>query len=170
MGQQFDDLSKHIDLVKRRQDYLFGTTTPPRPHPDFVVYNLIITPQHGLCKIGAVTKKFNSNIYGIELMSKFSELEAALSEKYGRPERQDLLLPGSIWSEPQDWMTALGKRERILTAFWESTESRKLPDNIKTVRLETGALAATGYFSLNYEFTNALDCIEWAQKRKNTNL
>jgi len=35
---------------------------------------------------------------------------------------RDMLLPGRIWNEPNDWMMELIKKERWLAALWEAEE------------------------------------------------
>lgn len=40
--------------LKKELDFVYGTLATPRPHPDFESYNLIITPEHGLCKVGGI--------------------------------------------------------------------------------------------------------------------
>ena len=113
MGQSLDELSKQMSL-KKTKEFLFTASTAPRPHPDLQIYQLIVTPQHGLCKVGAVSRTFNTNVYGTAFLAKFDEIESALSEKYGKSDRQDFLRSGSIWNEPKDWMMGLRKQERVL--------------------------------------------------------
>src|SRR5262245_29880740 len=62
MGQPLGALSKQMPLMKERE-FVYSTKTTPRPHPDFESYNLVLTPEHGLCKIGAISKTFTTSVY-----------------------------------------------------------------------------------------------------------
>lgn len=45
-------------------------------------------------------------------------LPTAVADTYGEYEEVDLLLPGSIWDEPEDWMMGLRQNERIVQSVW----------------------------------------------------
>ena len=170
MGQSLDALSKQMTLKKER-DFVYSTKTTPRPHSDFEAYNLIVTPEHGLCKVGAISKTFATSVYGEGLKSKFDELESVLSEKYGKSDRNDFLKSGSIWSEAKDWMMALKRGERVLVSFWPSSDAQKLPDNVAIIQLEAKALSTNGgWISLQYEFLSASDCIDAMKKKRGSSL
>ena len=129
---------------------------------------MVITPQHGLCKISALSKNIRSNSAGTAVTSKFDSLESALSEKYGKADRNDFLRSGSIWREDSEWMMALYKEERVLTSYWTETDSGELQDSIAAIELETSALnTSTAFIALRYEFKNAADCLALLRKKKN---
>jgi len=170
MGQSLDTLNKQMTLKKER-DYVYSTKTTPRPHPDFEAYQLILTPEHGLCKVGAISKTFTTSVYGEGIRNKFNELESALSEKYGASDRNDFLKSGSIWDDARDWMMALRKDERVLVSFWHSSDTQKLPDNVASIQLEAKALNTnSGWISLQYEFLSASDCFDAMKKKRGSNL
>lgn len=169
MGSSLADLKKQITL-KPENIGLYTTQSVPIPHPDFQLYKLIISPNHGLCKIIAFSKNISTSIYGTELVSKFSNIESALTTKYGNPKKFDNLQPGSIWNEPQDWMMGLLKRERTLSSLW-TKEERTLPDNLQAIEIK--AIAASteqAGLMLTYEFTNADKCLDWIKLQKNSGL
>ena len=170
MGQSLDALSKQMQLKKERE-FVYSTSSTPKPHPDFETYNLIVTPEHGLCKLGAISKTFETSAYGEALKSKFNDIESALTEKYGKGSRMDFLKSGSIWNEPRDWMMGLRKDERVLTSYWKSEGDKQLPDNVQVVMLEAKALSGnSGWISLHYEFTNASACLDSMKKKRGSSL
>lgn len=95
------------------------TVTPPNPHQDFETYVVQIHPTYGVYFIKAIGKRVTTSVYGTELHSAFTKIVTALEKTYGPAKTYDILRPGSIWDEPNDWMMALRKQERFLAAYWE---------------------------------------------------
>ncbi len=169
MGTPLAELNKQMTLKLEKSGF-YSTPSVPKAHPDFDDYRLIVTPVHGLCKIVAFSKSISTSIYGTELVSKFSELESALTTKYGNSKRYDFLRQGSIWNEPRDWMMGLRKKERTLASFWTS-ENRELPDNVHTIKLEAFAIGTDkAMLNLGYEFKNSNSCIDWIKSQKDSAL
>lgn len=138
----------------------FTTTSVPQPHPDFARFQLFATPEHGLCKIIAISRSFDTSSFGDELKGKFKDLAAALASKYGEKKEYDYLKSGSLWTEPQYWMMGLLKKDRTLAAFWTS-EKKPMPDSITTISLEARAMSDTrGAIVLTYDFTNIDSCLK----------
>lgn len=137
-------------------------------HPAFEKYMLLVDPQLGLCKIVAVGKDLQTNVFGERVKSEFSDLTAALSSKYGTPTREfDFLRSGSIWDEPRDFMMALVKEERTLMNYWGNA----LPDQLQSILLRARALNTTkGYVNLAYEFRGIDQCMERAKGKANSSL
>ena len=72
-----------------------------------------------------------------------------------REKRTDLLLNGSIWDEPRDFMMGLLNRERYLLTEW-SSQATLVSDALAEVGLVASALDGTsGYISVEYSFENA---------------
>lgn len=169
MGSSLTDLKKQIPL-KPENTGLYTTQSVPTPHPDFQSYNLIISPNHGLCKIIALSKNISTSIYGSELINKFSNIESALTNKYGTPQKFDHLRHGSLWKEPRDWMMGLLKRERTLSSFW-SNDKQTLPDHLQAISIEARAASTElAGLILTYEFTNTDQCLDWIKSQKNSGL
>ncbi len=169
MGMPYDTLVKSMKL-KQIKPFLYGTPSLPKGHSDFDDYRLLITPQHGLCKVVALSKAIPTSVFGEELKDKFEKIESAISQKYGQGKRYDFLRSGSIWSEPRDWMMGLRKNERTLAEFWTGDTSQ-LPDNIHVIALKTHATSTEdGLIELGYEFKNSNDCIEWIKSQENSSL
>ncbi|HBC7435777.1 hypothetical protein [Enterobacter bugandensis] len=147
---------------------LYTSDKLPKQNADFEMYGLLISPKAGLCQIRALGKNIDTDSYGLALKSKFEELSNSLSSLYGKAETTDLLLPGSIWKEPQDWMMGLNKKERFLSATWKGAKETPLKNNIDTISIEARANSSSkGYVYLQYSFTNDDVCqaeIEGAKK------
>ncbi|MHC9005099.1 hypothetical protein [Enterobacter adelaidei] len=147
---------------------LYTSDTLPKQNADFEMYGLLISPKAGLCQIRAVGKNIDTDSYGLSLKSRFEDLSSSLSSLYGKAETTDLLLAGSIWKEPQDWMMGLNKKERFLSATWKGTKETPLKNNIGAISIEARAnSSAQGYVYLQYTFTNDDVCqaeIEGAKK------
>lgn len=147
---------------------LYTSDTLPKQNADFEMYGLLISPKAGLCQIRAVGKNIDTDSYGLALKSRFEDLSSSLSSLYGKAETTDLVLEGSIWKEPQDWMMGLNKKERFLSATWKGTKETPLKNNIDTISIEARANSSLkGYVYLQYSFTNNDVCqaeIEGAKK------
>ena len=147
---------------------LYTSDKLPKQNADFEMYGLLISPKTGLCQIRAVGKNIDTDSYGLALKSRFEDLSSSLSSLYGKAETTDLLLAGSIWKEPQDWMMGLNKKERFLSVTWKGTKETPLKNNIGAISIEARAnSSAQGYVYLQYTFTNDDVCqaeIEGAKK------
>lgn len=147
---------------------LYTIKSPPKKNAEFEGFGLLISPKSGLCQIRAVGKSVDTDSYGIALQSKYKELLDSLSSIYGKPKSTDLLLSGSIWKEPQDWMMALNKKERFLSAQWAGSPATPLKNKLVLVSMEARANGSgEGYVYLQYDFDNIDACnaeIEDAKK------
>jgi hypothetical protein len=169
MGMSYGILSKSIKL-KQVKPFIYSTPSLPKGHSDFEMYQLVITPKHGLCKVIALSKDVSTSVYGEGLKDKHEKLETAVSQKYGHAKRYDFLQSGSIWNESRDWMMGLLKNERTLAAYW-TDEASELPDNIHAIALKAHALRTEiGYIELGYEFKNSDECIDWIRSQENSSL
>ena len=105
--EQIDPKAKEIAPGK------FLTTNVPKSHSSFEQYIVQIGKENGLCWIKAIDKNVQTSSYGIEIKSEFKSMNSKLSKVYGTSETTDLLLPGSIWNEPNDFMMALIKKRTV---------------------------------------------------------
>ena len=171
-GMTLEEIKRHGNFtLTPEKTSVYSSPTLTNGHPDFERYTVILTPQHGLCKIMAIGKDVSTSVYGSELRSSFEGLSNALSTKYGKSNSAfNFLQAGSIWNEPNEWMMGLFKKERTLSSYWYDSK-KKLPDSIHTISLSANALATSkGWITLNYEFDNVDDCIDLLQTKKNSNL
>lgn len=126
-------------------------TNAPNAHRDFESYALKISPENGLLKIVAMGKNIDTNGFGNELKNAYKDIRAALVNIYGKPNHElNMLSNGSIWFGPEDWMTAVFKKERILACTWIGLS---LPNRIHVMRLDAAAKSKEiGYLYQSYEF------------------
>ena len=114
---------KQIDAnAKQVEPGIFITTEVPKPHSGFETYAVKVGSTSGLCWIKAIGKDVSTSVYGFELKLEFKEMEQKLTKAYGKGEETDLLMPGSIWSEPKDFMAAMAKKERFLMTIWKNNK------------------------------------------------
>ena len=162
MGMTKTEIEKTIGAeltVVSEQPLLFSTTTVPRGNSSFEAYALQILPKAGLCQIRAVGKDIATSSHGLQLKAKFQETLALIEDVYGAPEKTDRLLAGSIWNEPEDWMTGMLKKERFLMAVWSAKSESTFKNEVTEVALAARAKArGAGYLFLQYEFSNAAQC------------
>jgi len=119
------------------------------------MYIVRIHPKYGVYLIKAVGKEISTNGYGFALKSAFNDLLGSIEKTYGKYNKTDLLLPRSIWSDPDDFMMGLLKNERYLYAVWERKEGSNMPNDLETIAVMASALSGSrGYLTLEYYSTN----------------
>lgn len=151
--------------------YIYSTPALPNGNVAFNDYRLIVTPNHGLCKIIAWTPDIQSSVYGDAVKDKFTALYDALSAKYGKGEKLDALRPGSIWDDPRDWMMGLAKKERFLMAMWSAKSGASLAPDVQAIGLSAhGVSSSDALISLGYEFTNFGSCQAEIKAAENSSL
>lgn len=151
--EQIDSKAKEVAPGK------FVTKNVPKPHSAFEQYAVQVGKKNGLCWIKAIGKDISTSSYGIELRSAFEEMKGKLTKAYGKGETTDLLMPGSIWKEPNEFMMAMIKKERFLMAGWSTEKGSKLKGNIKQVGLiASPGGRSKGYLSVEYYFSNNEAC------------
>jgi hypothetical protein len=133
----------------------FAFSTVPKPHSAFEVYVLQITPKCGLSWIKGIGHTIQTSCYGAELLAVFDSMETKLSAAYGKHNRTDFLMPGSIWDKPREWMQSFLLKERHLMTVWSSEHGSNLGNSIKSVALAVGVVDETsGYILLEYSLDN----------------
>ncbi|QJR35214.1 hypothetical protein [Gemmatimonas groenlandica] len=149
----------------------FTVEKVPRTHDAFVSYTLMFGSA-GLCKIIAVGRNIESDAHGTVLMGSFKSLEDGVSEKYGKPsEEHNVLQTGSIWNDPQDFMMALLKKERLFVTLWEKKADSMNIGHVKTIALQAHALdRSTAWLRVGYEFENFDACSKEVTKARNSAL
>lgn len=136
----------------------YASSTAPKTSSAASSYIYRIGNVTGLCMVKGVSSDIATNGYGLQLKSDYKELKGLLSEKYGQPDETDMLLPGSIWDDADEWMMALRKKDRYLLSHWDGDEMT-LPNDLGSIALSVGAQTSSkGYLLIEYEFTNYDDC------------
>lgn len=172
-GMTLEELKKQGNFTPiSGQKFFYTSKTLTSGHPDFITYSALVTPEHGLCIVGASSKSVNSNVYGTELEGKFKELISVLTEKYGKPSKSyNELRNGSIWDNPQHWMMGLLKKERVLAVFWEKSKKLNLPDSMQLISVQAFATTNnTGFINIGYNFDNSDACMKKLKSNINSNL
>jgi hypothetical protein len=164
--------SQKIMPLNKVGDFVYSTPKVPSTHNAFESYTLVITPQHGLCKIVAIGNTINDDAYGYSIREKFNALSDALSQKYGKVEKFDKLITGSIWSKPRDWMMGLATNERSFVAYWiRGDKDVSFPSEIAAIELKANGIGSdSGYIVLGYELSNYHDCRTWINTQSNSAL
>jgi hypothetical protein len=152
MGMSLGELSTPLEEIAPAK---YVTASVPKPHSAFETYILEIPEKTGLAWVKAVGKALDTNSFGTQIISAFDAMEAKLANTYGRYERHDFLLPGSIWDEAQDWTNSLLRKERILISEWAPQHGSQLVDQLSSVALIASAEdASSGYIAIEYTFEN----------------
>ena len=156
MGQLLTQIDKD---AKQAAPNVYTTSKVPKPHSAFELYALKVGPKSGLCWVKAIGKDIGTSAYGIELKSEFNAMKGKLEKAYGKHETTDVLLPGSIWNEPDEFMMAMIKKQRFLMAIWEGEKGSTLSDNLDSVGLLANPGGRDkGYLSIEYSFSNKEAC------------
>lgn len=106
---------------------------PPKPHPLFDTYIVQSTPELGVVWVKGISPVIENDNFGSATRKYVDRLAEQLSLKYGRSQKTDLLLQGSIWTEPQDWMNALGSHEQLYNYLWDKRGPSGLPDDMESI-------------------------------------
>ncbi len=150
---------------------LFVLNSAPKKNPDFESFGLLISPKVGLCQIRALGKDIKTDSYGISLKSKFQEIADTLSSIYGEGKKTDSLLSGSIWKEPNDWMMALNKGERVLIIEWKDVNDAMQKNKLSEVGMAARTNnTSSGYVLLQYTFSNNSVCEAEIKSEKKSSL
>lgn len=153
LGMKLSDFSG-ANLVELAP-FKYKIDKPPKSHPAFELYILQITPFSGLSWIKAIGYDIPTNGFGTSINSAFFEMEEKLKNTYGKCQRTDLLLQGSIWNEPQDWMMGLVKGERLLASQWDAKTGANLTEAIESVFLvANGRETDSGCIAIEYTLKN----------------
>jgi hypothetical protein len=137
----------------------YKLTSVPKPHSAFEAYILQVCPNVGLSWIMAIGKDVSTSSYGIELRSTFNSMREKLEKVYGIGKTTDVLLPGSIWDEPDDFMMALIKKERFLMTRWEKGKGANPDSTVTTIGLVAHPGGTNkGYITLEYYFSSSDAC------------
>ncbi|MDM3554792.1 hypothetical protein PAK37_18415 [Proteus mirabilis] len=159
-------ITGEIRLVDDEQN-LYLTNSSPKKNSEFSSFGLVISPTVGLCQIRAIGNDIKTNSYGQPLRQEFNELVNTLESLYGKPKQEDILLSGSIWRNPQDWMMGLYKQERYLSARWKEQNDNMKENELSSIAVEARAdSGSNGYIFLQYTFANNPECVKEIEENK----
>lgn len=115
----------------------------PAPHPLFVSYVVRATPRLGIVWVKGLGAEIENDNFGTAAKGAADRIADQLAHKYGRAKKTDFLMQGSIWSEMQDWMSALNNNERYYCYNWGSDDGAHLPEGIESIFV--GVVPMHGY-------------------------
>jgi len=171
MGMKVSEF-KDLTPVKGVKN-MYTVKTVPKPHNGFESYKLIFHPKTGLCGIKGIGKVIQTNSFGTQIKSEFKDLKKLLDKAYGNGEIIDRLMVGSIWKDSDDWLMALGKKERDLVAYWmdEDEDGKKLPTlkkyNIDSMMMQAHKVShGECAIILEYQFENFVDMMKLKEKEE----
>jgi hypothetical protein len=77
-----------------------------------------------------------------------------LSAKYGPGQKNDFLMAGAMWDEPQYWMNALEDQTRFYGYIWERKRRVELPEDLDIVYVGAAAYGGSqGAVTIEYSST-----------------
>ncbi len=133
----------------------FYEINPPNGHDMFESYLVQVSPKYGVVMIKAIGKDITTNGHGTQLKSAFNNLVASIERTYGKYEKIDYLLRGSIWDEPEDFMMGIVREDRYLLASWGNEAGSTLPADISLIGVVVSASSSSkGWINLEYYSPN----------------
>lgn len=153
MGKQPEEYGgKPID------DGYYDVPNPPRRHPDFVLYYVDSTPETGICRVTAGSRRIDNDAYGTRTRGLFREIVSQVEKTYGAPKITDRFY-GTVPGSPSMWMWELKTRDRRLSARWRAADGAKLPGHITEILLAAYSnVVDQGALLLTYSLKNADAC------------
>ena len=130
---------------------LYRVPSPPKPHSLMEGYNVIYTPETGVCAIASYTKTFENDKYGTKATEAYDRLVKALNKKYGpNGDIWEELKSTALWDEPDEFARSLVAGDRNHARWFEPTAGSDV--EFDYVQIKVGALGSSEtYLSLRYE-------------------
>ena len=160
MGMSLDQIRNITgeNPVLYQDDFLqddFYEINPPNGHDMFESYLVQVSPTYGVVWIRAIGKEITTNGHGTQLKSAFDNLAASIERTSGKYEKRDMLMPGCMSNEPEDFVMEIAKKERMLMAIWEKEIGSTLPADTLLIFLTVSASSSSeGHVVLEYHSPN----------------
>lgn len=170
MGMSKEELGT---LESTRNPDMYKLEDVPIPSDHFDDYYLMVGDEVGLCVVRTVKGPIDSNRFGHGIKREYEQLQDALVKRYGKGEDDiDMLMPGSLWDEPEDFMMGLQREDRQLFTLWTGEANAAMAaSSLSAILLEAKGLSSSkGALVLQYEFDNAEACRERSRELKNKGL
>jgi hypothetical protein len=130
-GIEFGIATDQLKILQA-MDQGISVIEPAKPHPLLEKYIIQATPLLGVVWIKGIGPNIENDIFGTATKTAVDRLADQVSQKYGRGKKTDLLLDGSIWTEPQEWMHGLDSNQRLYNYVWDR-KIQNLPDDIENI-------------------------------------
>jgi hypothetical protein len=128
----------------------------PSPHNAFELYVVRYHAEAGLCAIKGIGKDIVENGSGSTTKAKVDEIFSQVSQKYGKVEIFDFLSPTSIWTENDEWLMGVVKKDR--SYFYLGDVSPPV-EGIKQYVIAAEAISSdTGYVDIEFNTINVDKC------------
>lgn len=137
----------------------FVLRSVPKPHPDFVVYQVQFSKKTGLCIVSAASAPYAHDPYGENVGRDFLKIERQLNDVYGASIPHNYLKPGAMFVEPRHWTMSIFQNERVFGTRWSKKTGAHLKDNIEEINLKIKTIAFDqSYIGIHYYFNNSRAC------------
>lgn len=145
------ELPKSAEQTKRTG--LYRVPLPPKPHSLMEGYNVVYTPETGVCLIGSYTKTFENDKYGTQATGAYDRLVEALNKKYGpKGDTWEELKSSALWDEPDEFARSLVAGDRNHARWFEPTANSDVEFNYVQIKVDALGSSET-YISLSYQNT-----------------
>lgn len=114
----------------------------------------------GICFVKGIGKTIRNDSYGITTKGRVDTVAKQLKQKYGtETDKLDLLFPGSIWDDSDDWMMGVRRNERFYAYSWFSEKGFKPVSEVAEIALGARAISGhDGYVVLEFYFKRNPQC------------
>lgn len=144
-----DKPSKYGEL----KDFVIRDITPPKPNSGFDIYTAFASEKTGVCKVIAYGKTFKTSVFGETVIKRHEDITSAMDKKYTLGKKYDFVRNGSIWTDPEDYMMGLYKKERSLVSFYQDET-----DGTNIVVDAVALSRESAFIQVTYEFSNFDEC------------
>jgi len=156
MGMSINQISKISKTSIYDRENMIYTIIPPKNHPEFNLYYVVIAPKNGLCEIIAYGRENIVSKSGKELKDKFYSIKNSVDSNYGigkiteidSIEGKDLELP---------WLNRVYNGSAILRSDWDKNTVPNIVKTINKIELSVHYSLKSwelGYLELRYTFSN----------------
>jgi hypothetical protein len=156
MGMSLSQVNKISKINIYDQENMIYTIIPPKNHPEFNLYYVMIAPKNGLCEIIAYGKENIVSKSGKELKDKFNSIKKSIDSTYGigsiteidSTDEKDLELP---------WLNRIYNGSATLRSNWDKNIVPNISKTIKNIELSVHYSLKSwelGYLELIYTFSN----------------
>jgi hypothetical protein len=136
--------------------HLYALKAVPAPSSDFTLYAVNALPDAGICEVYARSSEMEGDSLGISVRAAADRVAAALTTKYGKPNKIDKCVGGDIFCAPENWSMSVMNGERGYAYEWQKVEKST---SIRSVALAVATTnLAVPFVVLRYEVNDKAKC------------